>query len=189
MKKLKKIANILIDFPTLKRSANERIVMVQQKENLLLAIEKEDIKKVYSLVDEIESLRSMEEFKAFTKGFLTRYEDAKPYAYNGDAKHAMVVLGEYVEIHYWVDRIASLLKNAYLKQIRDAFNEPDVNWTMTIKRYFERYGKNIEIIKMLENRPQKEILDKFEGEGKADGYRQLGFVDNIVIYVVQKESS
>lgn len=186
---VKKIANVLLDFPPLKRAANERIIMIQQKENLLLAIENKDIKKVYSLVSEIESLRSMEEFKEFTKDFLKHYDEAKSYAYDGNAKHAMVVLGEYMEIRYWIDKIGSLLKNAYLKQMRDALNEPDVNWNITIKRYFERYGKSFEIVRMLENRPQKEILDEFEGEGKADGYRQLGFVDNIVIHIVQKENS
>lgn len=183
----KKIAEILLVFPPLKRAANERIVLMQQKENLLHAIEAKDIKKVYSLVDEIESLRSMQQFKDFTKDFLKRYEEAKSYAQTGDAKHTMVVFGEYMEIHYWVDKIASLLKVAYLCQIQLALNTPDVNWTITIKRYFERFGKSIELVRMLQNHAAKEILEEFEGEGESDGYRRYGFVDSIVIYLVQKE--
>ena len=184
----KKIAEILLVFPPLKRAANERIVLMQQKEKLLLAIEAHDIKKVYSLIDEIESLRSMQQFKDFTKDFLERYEQAKPYAHNGNAKHAMVLLGEYLEINYWVDKIGSLLKIAYLKQIQDVLNDSEVNWTITIKRYFERYGKSFELVKLLQNHPAKETLDQFEGDGEGDGYRRYGFVDSVVIYLVQKET-
>ena len=76
----KKTAETLLVFPNLKRSANEKIVLMQQKENLLNAIEKKEVKKVYSMVDDIESLRSMPQFKDFTKDFLRRYEEAKHYA-------------------------------------------------------------------------------------------------------------
>lgn len=184
----KKIAEILLVFPTLKRAANERIVLMQQKENLLNAIEAKDIKKVYSLVDEIESLRSMQQFKDFTKDFLKYYEEAKTYAQAGNAKHAMVVFGEYMEIPYWVDKIGSLLKIAYLSQIQQALTNSDVNWKITIKRYFERFGKSIELVRILQDHSAKEVLEEFEGEGEADGYRRYGFVDSIVIYLVQKES-
>ena len=183
----KKIAETLLLFPPLKRAANERIVLIQQKENLLLAIEANDIKKVYALISEIESLRSMEQFKEFTKDFLRHYEEAKPYAYEGNAKHAMVVFGEYMEIPYWVDKIGALLKTAYLRQIEKALKEEEVNWQITIKRYFERYGKSFELVKLLQNHEAKAILEQFEGDGEGDGYRRYGFVDSVVIYLVQKE--
>lgn len=183
----KKIAETLLAFPTLKRTANERIVLIQQKESLLNAIEEKDIKKVYSLIDKIESLRSMQQFKDFTKDFLQRYEEAKPYAYSGNAKHAMVLFGEYLEIDYWIDRIGSLLKIAYLKQIEKALHDIEVNWIITLKRYFERYGKSFELVKLLQNHEAKKILDQFEGDGESDGYRYHGFVDSVVIYIIQKE--
>lgn len=41
----KKIAETLLVFPTLKRNANERIVLMQQKESLLTAIEAKILKK------------------------------------------------------------------------------------------------------------------------------------------------
>lgn len=184
----KKIAETLLVFPNLKRAANEKIVLMQQKENFLEAIAHKDIKKVYSMVDDIENLRSMRQFKDFTKDFLKHYEEAKPYAYVGNAQHVMVVFGEYMEISYWIDKIASLMKIAYLKQISNALNEIEVNWLITIKRYYERFGKSAEILKLLQNHPSKAILDEFEGEGESDGYRYHHFVDNIVIYLVQKES-
>ena len=183
----KKIAETLLLFPPLKRAANERIVLMQQKQNLLLAIEANDVKKVYALISEIESLRSMEQFKEFSKDFLRHYEEAKPYAYEGNAKHAMVLLGEYMTINYWIDKIGALLKTAYLRQIEKALGDAEVNWAITIKRYFERYGKSFELVKLLQNHEAKAILEQFEGDGESDGYRRYGFVDSVVIYLVQKE--
>ena len=93
-----------------------------------------------------------------------------------------------MEVHYWVDKIGSLLKTAYLSQIQQNLQSADVNWVITIKRYFERFGKSIELVRLLQEHPAKEILDEFEGDGEGDGYRRYGFVDTIVIYLVQKES-
>ena len=117
--------------------------------------------RMYALISEIESLRSMEQFKEFTKDFLRHYEEAKPYAYEGNAKHAMVLLGEYMTINYWIDKIGALLKTAYLKQIEKALGEAEVNWAITIKRYFERYGKSFELVKLLQNHESGAILEQF----------------------------
>ncbi|MDE5591898.1 MAG: hypothetical protein K2I63_02940, partial [Helicobacter sp.] len=180
----KKLANILLAFPTLKRSAQERIVFIQQKESLLEAIDKKDIKRVYTLVDEIENLRYLAPFKEFTNDFLRLYEEAKPFAYRGNAVQIMSILHDYMGIVYWVDKIAFLMKTAYLRQISDALSEMDVNWNLTLKRYLDRFGKGIELVKLLEDTRCKAVLDSFEGDGKADGYRHQSFVENIVIYIV-----
>ncbi|WP_104721636.1 WD40 repeat domain-containing protein [Helicobacter mesocricetorum] len=183
----KKIAETLLVFPNLKRFAQEKIVLIQQKESFLLAIEKKEIKKVYSMVNDNEQLRSMVQFKEFTKIFLEVYEAARVYAYEGNAKQAMITLGEYMEIPYWIDKIASLMKIAYLQQIDNAVYEADVNWEITIRRYYDRFGKSIELIKLLEGKPMEEFLDKFEEDGNSDGYRYYQFVEDIVIYIIQKE--
>ncbi|TLE16988.1 hypothetical protein LS72_000965 [Helicobacter apodemus] len=183
----KKIAETLLVFPNLKRFAQEKIVLIQQKESFLLAIENREIKKVYSMVNDNEQLRSMKQFKEFTKIFLTVYEAARVYAYEGNAKQVMITLGEYMEIPYWTDKIASLMKIAYLQQISDATYEADVNWDITIRRYYDRFGKSIELIKLLEGKPMEGFLDKFEEEGNSDGYRYHHFVEDIVIYIIQKE--
>ncbi|MDE5603477.1 MAG: hypothetical protein K2I71_06135, partial [Helicobacter sp.] len=183
----KKIAETLLIFPNFKRYAQEKIILIQQKESFLLAIKKREIKKVYSMVNDNEKLRSMEQFKEFTKTFLEIYETAKVFAHEGNAKQVMITLGEYMEIPYWMDKIASLMKIAYLQQINNATYEADVNWEITIKRYCDRFGKSIELIKLLEGKPMEEFLDKFEEEGNSDGYRYHQFVEDIVIYIIQKE--
>lgn len=182
----KRIAQTLLVFPNLKRAVNERLVNIQQKEALLEAIKEKEIKKVYTLVDNNENLKSLQQFKDFTQDFLKRYEEAKPYAYLGNAQHIMVIFGEYMEVGYWVDKIASLMKIAYLKQLSRALGEIEVNWIMSIKRYYERFGKSIELVKLLSSHSAREILESFEGDGEYDGYRHYGFVENVVIYYVQK---
>ena len=184
-KEAKKIADTLLCFPNLKRSAQERIVSMQQKESFFDAIDNKDIKKVYNMVDEIESLRSLQEFKLFTQDFLNKFEEAKTYSYAGNAQHVIVIFGEYMEISYWIDKIASLMKVAYLKQIANALNEIDVNWNVTLRRYVDRFGCGLELVKLLQDHSSSSILDNFERDCECDGYRHLGFVPNIVIYKTQ----
>ena len=77
------------------------------------------------------------------------------------------------------------MKVAYLKQISNALNEIDVNWNMTLRRYVDRFGCGLELVKLLQNHSSNSILDNFERDCECDGYRHLGFVPNIVIYKTQ----
>lgn len=184
----KKLADTLLVFPNLKRSANEHIVLISQKESLLTAITAHDIKKVYDLVDSVEALRSMPQFKDFTLDFLARYNEALGHARAGECKSVISVLGEYMEINYWIDKIGSLFKIAYLRQIEKALSQPDVNWRVSVKRFVERYGKPIELVRLVGDiEAAKATLEEIEGEGEGDGYRHCKFVDDIIVYVIQKE--
>lgn len=182
--KVEEMAKYLVNFPTLKRAVNERLIIMQQKRMIIDAIAKRNTKRVYEIVLEHEILKNMPEFKEFCKDFEERFERAKNYAFNGEAKRAMLTLSVYMEIPYRLDRIASILKIAYLEELRKHAREDKINWPLTLRRYFERFGKDTEIEHFVDDFGLRAYFEKFEGDGDREGYRRLKFIDELRIYLV-----
>lgn len=187
LEQAEEVAKYLLLFPTFKRATTERLILMQQKRALLDAISKNNIKRAYEITLEHEALRNLPEFKAFSKDFEDRFERAKGYAFEGAAKRVMLTLSVYMEVPYWIDRIGSLLKIAYLQEIQNRLQESGINWPLTIRRYVERYGKDTELERLLAtNMELLAILEEIEGEGDREGYRRHKFVDEMVIDLVEK---
>lgn len=178
----------LLNFPPFKRAVTERLILMQQKKLMFDAIEKNNIKRVYEIALEYETLKNLPEFKSFCKDFEEKFERAKSYAFNGEPKRAMLTLSIYMEVPYWIDRVASLLKIAYLQEIQNRLHESDVNWPLTIRRYTDRFGKDTEIEHLLGENNLLHHLEKIEGEGDREGYRRHKFIEEIVVYLVDKSS-
>lgn len=185
--KAEEIARFLQIFPNLKRAATERIIVIQQKRFLLTAIETHNIPRAYSIVEEYRMLRSMPEFKEFMKDFETVFENAKDAALNGRPKTVMHLFGAYMEIPFWIDRIASLLKIAYIHEIENKIPEGDINWRVTLKRFIDRFGRDNLLSSLMAKHHLEAELEAIQEEGSFIGYRTAKFVDEIVIFMVEKE--
>lgn len=183
------VSKYLLLFPTLRRSVTERMILVQQKLAMLDAIKKHNVKRVYEIALEYETLKSFPDFREFCKDFEERFERAKPYAYAGDAKRTILALSIYVEIPYRLDRIASLLKIAYLQEIAQHAKEEQVNWILTLRRYIDRYGKDTELEFLLRKQGLYKYLEEIEDEGDREGYRRHKFIEEIVVYFTHKEEA
>ncbi|MGP1580739.1 MAG: WD40 repeat domain-containing protein [Wolinella sp.] len=181
------ISKYLLLFPTLKRSVNERIILIQQKLAMLDAIKKHNIKQVYEIALEYEALRSFPDFREFCKDFEEKFERAKPYAFTGDARRTILALSAYMEIPYRLDRIASLLKIAYLQEIEQRAQDEQINWILTLRRYIDRYGKDAELEFLLREKGLYSYLENIEDEGEKEGYRRHKFIEEIVIYFTHEE--
>jgi len=182
------MAKHLADFPPFKKSVFEKMIFIQQKQLLLGAIGAGQTKKVYEIVSQYESLKALPQFREFIEDFNVKFESAKLFAYDGDAKRTMLAFGVYSEIGYWQDKIASLLKIAYLKEIEKNVTNKQVNWPITVKRYFDRFGKDTEISRLLEMNKLQAHLEKIEGDGDREGYKRHKFADEIVVYLVGTSS-
>lgn len=187
LEKAEEIARFLQIFPSFKRAATERIIILQQKRFLLAAIDGHDIAKAYAIVEEYRALRSMPQFKEFMKDFENVFEKAKDAALNGRPKTVMTIFGEYMNIAFWVDRIASLFKVAYIHEIENKIPEGNINWRVTLKRFIDRFGHDPMLEALMEQHKLQDELKAIEEEGSFIGYRTAKLVEEIVIFFVEKE--
>ncbi len=187
LEKAEEIAHFLQIFPSFKRAATERIIILQQKRFLLAAIESHNIERAYAIVEEYRALRSMPQFKEFMKDFEVVFEKAKDAALNGRPKTVMLTFGPYMSIAFWVDRIASLFKVAYIHEIENKIPEGNINWRVTLKRFIDRFGRDPMLEALMEQHHLEEELKAIEEEGSFIGYRTAKLVEEIVIFYVEKE--
>ncbi len=181
------LAKFLQVFPSLKRSCTERLIIIQQKRRLLTAIEIDNITQAYAIVEEYKILRSMPQFREFTQKFEIVFEKAKNHALSGHPKSTLQTFGEYVQIPFWIDRIASLLKTAYIHEIENKIHDGGINWTLTLHRFIERFGKDDMLQALVHKYGLEAELESINEEGNYVGYRTFKFVDEIVIFLLEKE--
>ncbi len=176
------VIKYLADFPQYKKLCSEKIDFMKIKDMFMQAIAKHDIKKVYAIIEKYENLRALKEFKEFQEDFDARFAKAKSYAYDGEPKRVILTMSIYMEIEYWKDKIASLLKISYLQEIAKYAKDTDVNWDMTFKRYISRYSKDSELFKVAQESNLSKILEAIDERGDANGYRYHDIADYIVVH-------
>lgn len=176
------IGKYLMDFPPLKRAVSDRINLMNSKTTFIQAVEQRNYKKAYAMLEKSESLKMLPQYATLKEDFDKKFERSKNYAYEGAAHRVMLGMSIYMEVPYWKDRIASIIKIAYIHEIIEKSPEKDINWQMTIKRYLQRFGKDPEIIKTLSDLKRSKLLDELEDEGDFEGYMKHPFVEEIVVY-------
>ncbi len=97
------------------------------------------------------------------------------YALKGEGESALNALAEYLNVETFRDKIASLLKVAYLAEFKlnapSAENETqNINWRESFRHYIDRYGKDEELKQVAENLGLLDVLEGISYEGNPKGY-------------------
>jgi len=174
-------AKFISDFPFYKKAIKDRLLTMAAKEKFVEAVTKHNIKLAYDLLDKNELLRGMPAFNKLKEDFEERYNNSLVYAKEGEPKKTMSSMSAYMEIPFWKDRIAILLKKAYIAEMGSNLHRLDINWYLTFKRYMDRFGKDEEIKKLVKNSELEAELEKIPGEGEASGYKRKNFLDSIIV--------
>ena len=123
------------------------------------------------------------EFKVACADFDKSYESAKKWSLKGRADRVIASFGEYINVEYWVDRIAILIKQAYLEEIKNSVSDFDeIDWERTLTRYIERFSADEELERILIKFKLKNKLDQLEVRGDMRGYRYKNFLETLLVY-------
>lgn len=174
------------DFPAYKMPAARYKSFIDAKIEMLKYIEMMDYERIFETLAKNESLRSMPDMEPIIADFELKYDEALKQSYTGDAKSTMKAFKFYLNIPYWQDKIAIAMRNAYIKEIENTIDSPDVdtvNWSITIKRFYDRFGSSDELFKIFEEHEMDDVMKEFENkEGNNLGYRTMKYSGEIVIY-------
>lgn len=183
------IANVLKEFPPFKKPVTDRLALMHSKSVFIEAIEKKDIKKAYQILEKYEILKNLPHYDQLLEDFDKKFERAKVYAFEGAPQRVILSMSVYMEIEYWKDKVASILKIAYLNEIENSVTAPDVNWYLTLKRYITRYSKDAEIIKVLNDHKMGDKINSIDFDGDPEGYKKHVFLEEMVVYTTDSNAS
>lgn len=169
-----------------KSMANVKIKEIALKEEFLRACKTRNLQEAFRLVEEHYCLRAMPECKNLYEDFKQQEKTALSFALAGNGKDALESLRDYVPVASWRDKIAILLKIAYLAEFSN--NAPGragalekISWEKTFQRYIQLYGKDEELKRIAGEMGLQEVLENIAFEGNSKGYLTLDFEESLLV--------
>lgn len=177
---------VLANMAPFKHLAIERIRFIERKISFLEAFKEKDYVKAYAIVEASSDLKALPQFSDLLDLFKECSHKALDCAFLGDPKGAYSSLEEYHNVTYWKDKIGSIMKIAYLNEIKNAtsnYQDDDIDWVRTFNFYIDRYGKDDEIERISQEIKKSFVLDSINDKGDVAGYLKHEYVDTILVFL------
>ncbi|RAX52580.1 WD40 repeat domain-containing protein [Helicobacter sp. 11-8110] len=174
-----KLLNAMFPFRNI---ANEKSKLIQLKQEFSQYCTSKQLSKAFEMAEEHFELHSMLEYKILYDDFKAKSKIAFGFASNGDGKGVIDTLKEYLNIKCWQDKIASILKIAYLNEfIQNAYQgSQNINWKESFEYYIECYGKDEELKKIATEMGLENILKSIPQEGNPQGYLSVSLAESLL---------
>ncbi|CAM2811902.1 WD40 repeat domain-containing protein [Helicobacter burdigaliensis] len=182
------VCKFLSSMPPFKQIANDKTERIKIKQEFLNATKEHKLAQAFAFTEEYPELKGLKEGKALYENFKNKTKAALSYANAGDGKGVLDCLKEYLYIDLWKDKIASILKIAYLneflahspkKETKEEEKE-NISWEETFGYYIERYGKDEELKKVAQEMELEEVIEKIPLDGNTKGYLTAIIADSLI---------
>jgi len=177
-------ATLLSTFAPFKNLAKGRVKLIERKLQFIEITKKEDIKKAYSLVSEAPQLKSLNEFIEFNHKVKEIIDSAYQIALEGRSSVALEKLGEIAETEYWREKVCSIMKISYLKEIEQmskSGEKDEIDWIKTLEQFINRYGKIDELQRVCNDNKLSGFFDSIKMKGDKEGYKSLPIAPSIIM--------
>jgi WD40 repeat protein len=146
------------------------------------AIENKNVTQAYIVAENYPDIKLLPEFQQLDTEFKTKVESCKKLAYAGKAAKVLETLDSYTEIDYTLDKVASLMKIAYLKEIEISNGSNMYSWKATVDNYLAMFNYDITLKQALEKIDKAEYVEDMEEEGliTEPGYRTIGLQKTVL---------
>lgn len=159
----------------------ERVKHIKAKLAFIQAVTTNNEKSAYEQVEKSPELKLLPQFITLEDKFKKTLESANYEAFQGYPSKVLAKFRNYMEIAYWEDKIASVVKLAYLNEIKSHSRDSDINWSDTFKEYLIRYGNDAEISQVAKFISREKSLKDLDIEPLERGYKQYGYLDSILV--------
>lgn len=179
------VCKLLASMAPFRDAASAKVKIIQLKQDFAQACREHKLSEAFKLAEEHYELRSMPEYKILYDTFKQHEKIAFSFAVAGNGKGVLDNLKDYLHIECWVDKIAAILKIAYLAEFTK--NAPgkegaieNVSWKETFQYYIERYGKDEELKKVASEIGLQDELNSISSEGNSKGYLTAIIADSLL---------
>ncbi|WP_104722350.1 WD40 repeat domain-containing protein [Helicobacter mesocricetorum] len=155
--------------------ANEKIKTIENKNHFTELCKERRLIEAFAMIEANYELYSLQECKSLYSDFKSVAKVAFESAVNGDGESVLHTLSDYLGIETFRDKIASLMKIAYLAEFKlhapsDEKEGPNIDWRETFRHYIQRYGKDEELKQVAESLGLTDVLESISDDGNPKGY-------------------
>lgn len=181
------IARTLQHFVPFSEDVVEKVKMIKAKVRFLNAVEEKNERDAYEQVEKNPELKILPQFLTLVEKFKTVLESANFEAFQGYPEKTIDKLRVYLEIPYWSEKVASVIKVAYINEMKDKAKSKDVHWEYTLNEYVRRFGVDSEIEQLCREINQTATLKELRDNADPKGYAKYDFIPSIIIEKTKEE--
>lgn len=179
------ICKLLESMPPFKEAAKEHKELLKQKKAFIALCQERKLTAAFDAVDANQELRMLPEYNELVLEFKAKAKRAMEFAMHGDGHGMLECIREYTYINFWKEKIASMLKIAYLAEFvnnspKKENSNPEIDWRETFEYYIERYGKDEELKKVAAEMGLEATLNSISKKGNEKGYLTAIVADSLL---------
>jgi hypothetical protein len=175
------VARTLQHFVPFSEDVVEKVKMIKGKVRFLNAVVEKNERDAYEQVEKNPELKILPQFLDLLDKFKTVLDRANQDSFQGYPEKVLQTFENYMEISYWSEKIASVIKVAYINEMKDKAKSKEVNWKETLNEYVRRFGIDSEIEQLTKMINQSHILKDFKDAADPKGYMRYDFLPTIII--------
>lgn len=175
-------AKRLLEFPPFREKAAATIALLEEKQAFADAVDAGDQEKAYAILEKHPEFLYSDTFLKLNQVFQEAVDQATKYAFIGDAPRAERLLAFYEAIPFRREKVASVMKIAYLNEIKGAAVKAmeNTNWRLLFLRYIQLFSKDPELAALCRQTGLEKELEEVAEKGDKEGYKRLELPSSIL---------
>jgi len=158
--KAKEIYEGLLNQHPDKQKIKEALIKAGHKERFNNLVKQNKIKEAYELIEEYSDFIALRSYKQIEKSLENVIKEAKKSAYQGKPSKCIEILKDYMDIKYVYDKVVSIIKISYIKEIQNNLSAIKKEaWPAIFEKYVKIFGKDAEIDTIASKNFVKDFLD------------------------------
>lgn len=173
-KKALEIVKVLMPFPNVNKNVTEIKERIEIKLQFFKELAQQNTEAAYTFALQYPMIEKTFEFKTLHQEFLSLCEEALEDAYSGFPSKVLERLHKYIEIPYTKNKIASIMKVAYIAEA-EKFQAYVTDWSELFVTLVIRFGKDAQIVALSEKVKKKTLLDNLTCKENTKGFLELEY--------------
>jgi len=178
--KAKEYMQFLLPYPNMKNDLKTMKEQIVARIQFFDAARENNISKIFALVKEHPKFRYFPEYEKIEEKFKGDVKRSLDLCFKGDVLGVKKVFEPYKSVELFYDKIASMVKIAYLNEMKNARDDLTVVWDKVFDRYIGLFGKHDELVHTAKQLEKIELVISSQVLSNPTGYLAQELPDSIL---------
>ncbi len=158
-----------------------KVRLIKAKLKFIESVSMNNEKYAYEQVEKIPELKMLPQFEELEHKFKVVLDAANHEAFQGYPQKVLEKFKNYMFIDYWSSKIGSVMKLAYLNELKDNARDKSIIWKDSLIEYVTRFSKDPEIQQLCKQFNKSDELDAVAIQGDTMGYKKYEYLKSIIL--------
>lgn len=178
--KAKEMISFLAPFSNVEKEYTKMKQTLVSRIKFFEAIRANDISTIFALAKDNMELRLLKEYDDIEEKFKILSKQALELAFKGKVSSILKVFEPYKEVTLFEDKIASLVRIAYISEMKQVAEDESVNWEAIFAKFIGYFGKSDDLFHLASQINKMELLKSIKVASDRYGYKKQALATSIL---------